>query len=148
VTPRELVLYVEDEPENRRVAELLLKKHFDLLLAPDDRTACEIVRTRGHELAAVLMDIQLKGSVLDGIALVRLLRGQSPGPVLPAYARDLPAMALPIFFVTAYAARYGEQDLLAVGGDKLVTKPVDFTQLTMALTSFLLRRAAALPRSQ
>jgi serine/threonine protein kinase len=143
----QLVLYVEDEPENRRVAELLLKKHFSLLLAPDDETACAIVRERGNELAAVLMDIQLKGSALDGIALVRLLRGGAPGPNFPGYARDVPRLSVPIFFVTAYAARYGEQELLAVGGDKLVTKPVDFHQLTMALTSFLLRRAAALPRN-
>jgi CheY-like chemotaxis protein len=143
---RDLVLYVEDEPENREVAELLLQKHFALLLAPDDRAACALLRERGPELAAVLMDIQLKGSVLDGIALVRLLRGAAPTADLPDYARALPPLSVPVFFVTAYSARYGEQELLSVGADKLVTKPVDFAQLTMALTSFSLRRAAALPR--
>jgi serine/threonine-protein kinase len=146
-TRRDLVLYVEDEAENREVAALLLKKHFSLLLAEDDRSACALLREHGTALTAVLMDIQLKGSALDGIALVRLLRGGLDGPDLPDYARDVPRLAVPVFFVTAYSARYGEQELLAVGADKLVTKPVDFTQLTMALTSFSLRRAAALPRN-
>lgn len=139
---RELVLYVEDEPENRDVAELRLRRSYDLLLAATDQEACEIVKTRGHELAAILMDIQLKGSVLDGIALVKLIRGTLPTAGLLAFARDVPVLAsTPILFVTAYGARYSEPELLAAGAQKLVTKPVNFSDLTLALVDLHLRRA-------
>jgi serine/threonine protein kinase len=140
---RDLVLYVEDELDNWQVAELRLKRNYDLIHAPDDKTACEILRTRGSELAAILMDIQLKGSELDGIALTKLVRGKLTN--VPEHARNVPTLTIPVFFVTAYAARYTETELLSYGADKLVTKPVDFAQLTLALTSFPLRRAGARP---
>lgn len=139
---RELVLYVEDEEANWQVAELRLQNTYELLHARNDQMACEILRTRGGELSAILMDIQLKGSELDGIQLVRLIRGGLVGDKLPTYARGIPASDIPIFFVTAYAAGYSETDLLSVGADKLVTKPVDFTELTLAMTSSLLRRVS------
>lgn len=140
--PRELLLYVEDEPENREVAALRLRRSYDLLLAPDDVTACELLRTRGHELAAVLMDIQLKGSVLDGIQLTRLVRGTLPAAEVPPHARGMPVLArLPIVFVTAYGARYTEAELVAAGGSKLVSKPVNFGELMLALVDLHLSRA-------
>ena len=139
---RELVLYVEDEIENWEVAALRLKRNYELLHAADDRAASEILRERGRELSAILMDIQLKGSQLDGIALVKVIRGAMPVANLPPYARGVPTLSIPIFFVTAYTTRYLESDLLAAGADKLVSKPVDFPQLTLALTSYRLRRAA------
>jgi len=43
--------------------------------------------------------------------------------------------------VTAYGARYAEAELLAVGAQKLVTKPVNFSELTLALVDVHLRRA-------
>jgi CheY-like chemotaxis protein len=135
------VLYVEDEPENRDVAELRLRRSYDLLLAATDEEACRIVKERGHELAAILMDIQLKGSVLDGIALVKLFRGTLPTAELPAFARDVPVLSAPILFVTAYGARYSEPELLAAGAQRLVTKPVNFSELTLALVDLHLRRA-------
>ncbi len=140
---RQLVLYIEDEQQNWEVAQLLLQKKFDLLHAADDQQACELLRTRGAELSAVLMDIQLKGSALDGIALTRLIRGALPPNLCPAYALAVPPLSIPVFFVTAYSARYSEGELLALGGDKLVTKPVDFPQLIMALTSVQLRSAGS-----
>jgi len=139
---RSLVLYVEDEPENREVAELRLRRSYDLLLAPTDEVACTMLRERGPELSAILMDIQLKGSVLDGIELVKLVRGTLPDSKKPPWAKDVPVLLdLPIFFVTAYGARYAEAELLAVGAQKLVTKPVNFSELTLALVDVHLRRA-------
>ena len=67
--PRELVLYVEDEAENRDVARLRLERDYELCFAATDEEACQILKDRGADIAAVLMDIQLKGSALDGIQL-------------------------------------------------------------------------------
>ncbi len=142
---RDLVLYVEDEHHNWEVAELRLQRNYELLHAPDDKTACELLRTRGAQLNAILMDIQLKGSQLDGIALVKLIRGRLPASEIPEHARGVPTLSsVPIFFVTAYANRYPEAELLAVGADQLVTKPVDFAQLTLALTSVHLKKVVRL----
>ena len=139
---RSLVLYVEDEAENREVAELRLRRSYDLLLAATDEMACTMLRERGPELSAILMDIQLKGSILDGIELVKLVRGTLPDNKKPPWAKDVPVLPdLPIFFVTAYGARYPEAELLAVGAQKLVTKPVNFSELTLALVDVHLRRA-------
>ncbi len=140
---RELLLYVEDEPENRDVAELRLRRSYDLVLAATDEECCRIVKERGHELAAILMDIQLKGSALDGIALVKLIRGTLPTTNLPAFARDVPVLAsTPILFVTAYGARYSEPELRAAGAQRLVSKPVNFSELTLALVDVHLNRAS------
>src|ERR1041384_6394809 len=49
VRQRDLVWYVEDEQQNWEVAELLLKKNYDLVHAPDDQQACEIFRTKGKQ---------------------------------------------------------------------------------------------------
>ncbi len=137
---RDLVLYVEDEPENRAVAELRLKRSYDLLLASNDEEACHLLRSRAGEISAILMDIQLKGSALDGIELVRLVRGTLLEVKKPSYALDLPILTIPILFVTAYGARYSEPELLAAGAQKLVTKPVNFAELTLALVDAQLKR--------
>ena len=139
---QDVLLYVEDEADNREVASLRLRRRYELLLAEDDKTACELLASRGTELSAILMDIQLKGSTLDGIQLVKLLRGKLERSGLPAYAARVPILKdVPVLFVTAYAARYTEADLLAAGGNRLVTKPVNFAELTLALVDLHLKRA-------
>lgn len=133
--PLQRVLYVEDEEDNRQVAVLRLQGKYDLLLAPDDREACRLLSLHGDELVAVLMDIQLKGSQLDGTQLARLIRGQLPSETLPIYARDVkPLPHLPIIFVTAYGSRYSNADLESAGGNEVLAKPVDFVRLMGALT--------------
>jgi serine/threonine protein kinase/CheY-like chemotaxis protein len=139
---RDVVLYVEDDPRNFEVARLRLSRSYELLHAASDVSACDLIRTRGDQLAAVLMDVELRGSALDGVALVRLLRGREPAgdEGLPAYARDLPSLEVPIFYVTAHGPTYGDERLLASGADRVVGKPVDFAELTLALTNVHLRR--------
>ena len=95
--PRALptLLYVEDEDENWTVAELRLRGRFNMVRAATDAQACEAVRKYGPTLHAVLMDIQLKGSQLDGIKLCRLFRGSLEDANLPPYARGCPTSPPP-----------------------------------------------------
>jgi CheY-like chemotaxis protein len=123
------LLYVEDEDENWAVAELRLRGRFHLVRAATDEQACQAVRDHGHSLHAVLMDIQLKGSLLDGIKLCRLFRGALDEAELPPYARGCPTITAPIIFVTAYGQRYTEAELRGLGGHMLITKPVDFNRI-------------------
>lgn len=138
--PQQLVLYVEDEPSNWEVTELRLRKKFKLLWARTDQEACAVVRQYGNSLHAVLMDVQLKGSVLDGLALTSLFRGKDLGPV-PAYAHDLPKLDCPIFFVTAYGNLHSPEQMKTAGGDAHVPKPVDFLKLTLLLAQNSMRLA-------
>lgn len=140
--PQQLVLYVEDEPSNWEVTELRLRKKFKLLWARTDAEACALVRQYGPQLHAVLMDVQLRGSALDGLLLTRLFRGQAvPLPALPGYAEDLPTLTCPIFFVTAYGNLHSPEEMDAAGGDAHVPKPVDFVKLSLLLAQSSMKRA-------
>lgn len=138
---RPLILYVEDELANFQVAELRLGRTYHLLRAATSEDACRIVRVHHAELYAVLMDIRLVGSELDGVELAKAFRGR-PGPGAPAYARDLSVQA-PIIFVTAHGAVLAPEVMAAAGGDTVLFKPVDFIKLMGALTESHLRRGRA-----
>jgi CheY-like chemotaxis protein len=134
------LLYVEDEEDNRQVTTLRLQGKYELLLAATDREACEVFKQNGAQLAAVLMDIQLKGSLLDGMQLTRLLRGRLDAANVPDFARGVPVLPdLPVIFVTAYGSKYSREDFEQAGGNELIAKPVDFVRLMSALTRYHLR---------
>jgi CheY-like chemotaxis protein len=135
-TDRPLVLYVEDDDENWNVTQLRLGQQFRVIRAATDVEACELVRAHGPKLHAILMDIELKGSKLSGVDLTKIFRRKLAPADVPAYAQNLPEVASPIVFVTAYGFRYKQVDLLSMGGNQVVEKPVDFTKLTVALTSY------------
>jgi len=133
-----LLLYVEDEEENWHITQVRLRDRYHLVRAADDQEACRLAHSVGSKLYAILMDIQLKGSKLDGIQLCRLFKGKlSPEQraELPPYAQGVPELQAPLFFVTAYGARYQEEELKAAGATWLITKPVDFVRLTLALAN-------------
>ncbi len=134
------LLYVEDNDDNWAVADLRLGSKFLLMRAKNDREACETLIKDGPRLCAVLMDIELQGSQLDGIELTRLMRGISQRPNLPTYATAVPKLSTPVIFVTAYNQVYSEDALRAAGGDKVMSKPVDFPALNLALMNLQVAR--------
>jgi CheY-like chemotaxis protein len=127
------ILYVEDDDDNYLVAELRIGKRYRLVRARDAEETCRVVRSRGEHLRAILMDIELRGSDLNGIELAQLVRGMLGESRLPDYAVALPKLSVPVLFVTAHGAKYDEPRLRAMGGDRLITKPVDFGELELAL---------------
>lgn len=131
--PRPVILYVEDDADTFRLAALRLKDKYRLVNAATDREACEQLEALGESLYAVLMDVELQGSALDGLALVRLLRGQLPAAQTPAWARRVPKLSVPIIVMTAYTGRHSEADVKALGATHFVPKPIDFTRLNLAL---------------
>lgn len=133
-----LLLYVEDNDDNWSVAEMRLSKTYRVLRAENDRRACELITQHAAELYVILMDIELQGSQLDGIALTRLLRGLPPHGPLPDYAKRVPVLATPVIFVTAYHTTL-TPTLSAAGGNLVIPKPVEFLRLTRELTSMHLR---------
>jgi CheY-like chemotaxis protein len=139
-TRRELLLYVEDDDDNWRVAQFRLSDCYELLRAKSSAEACRLLENRGGELSAILMDIELRGSDLDGVQLTQLLRGKIARAAVPSYARGITALTTPIIFVTAHGAKYGDTQLILAGGDKVISKPIDFGALNLALTQLHLSR--------
>jgi CheY-like chemotaxis protein len=126
---RDTILYVEDDDENWDVAE-------------GSREACDLLRERHDIIDVVLMDIELRGSELNGIELTELFRGKKLTRSLPHYADSLPLVSKPIIFVTAHGARYSDVELMLFGADKVISKPVNFNQLNLALASISVSNAA------
>ena len=137
-----LILYVEDDDENWNVAELRLLGSYQLLRAADAEQACKLVREHGSNLSAILMDIELRGSDLNGVELTELFRGKALPRSLPSYARNFPIVTRPIIFVTAHGARYSDVELMLFGADKVIAKPVDFSALNLALAALPARRGS------
>lgn len=135
---RPIILYVEDEDQNWDVAKLRLADAFVLLRASTAEDACRTLRERGPELSAILMDIELRGSELNGVELTELFRGKLPRRDLPSYARGLPVVTKPIIFVTAHGARYTDVELMLFGADRVIQKPVNFAALNLALAGIQL----------
>ncbi|MCC6332801.1 MAG: response regulator [Myxococcales bacterium] len=130
---RPVILYVEDDADTFRLAHLRLQQKYRLLHAATDREACAQLEVWGEKLYAVLMDLELQGSLLDGLALVRLIRGQLPAGQSPPYARRVPALSVPVLVLTASTARHTEAEARAMGATHFATKPIDFARLNLAL---------------
>lgn len=137
---RPRVLYVDDDSSNLAAARLLLEDRYDLLEAENDEQACICLKREGEQLGVILMDIQLKRSQLDGIALVKLIRGKLDRATLPSYALDVPVLPTPVIFLTAYGQLYPSDELFRAGGAEIAIKPVDFVKLSNAMTRCFVRQ--------
>jgi CheY-like chemotaxis protein len=147
--PKPLVLYVEDDPDTFRLAALRLQARYELLGAATDREACALLSKHGDSLFAVLMDVELQGSQLDGLALVKALRGLSPRAGLPPWAQTLPKLPhLPVIVMTAFADKYSETQVKALGATHLLSKPIDFARLNLALAQANIQSVMARLASQ
>lgn len=129
-----VVVYVEDDADTFKIAALRLRERYQLLWAQSDAEAVDLISFHQHQLYAVLMDIELRGSQLDGLELVQLLRGRVLSRAVPAFAKKLPTLReLPIIVLTAYTSRHTEAEILGLGATHFMTKPIEFARLTLAL---------------
>ena len=131
--PRPVLLYVEDDVDTFKLAELRLRSRYRVVHAQNDREACERLIELAPTLQGLLMDIELQGSQLDGLDLVRLVRGLPLTRPRPDYSLAVPTSTVPIVILTAHIGRYSEADAHAVGATDFRTKPIDFTRLSLSL---------------
>ena len=109
------VLFVEDDPMNRRVVRDMLEVAS---VAMADAESAEIgLRMIGEEdFDLVLMDIRMPG--MDGLTAVRKLRERSDEKA-----------TLPIIIVTADTSLHLRDECLLAGADDLIRKPVAMNAL-------------------
>jgi PAS domain S-box-containing protein len=103
------ILIVEDQPENQKLAELLLEKNgYESKIAENGIKALEILKTNRFDL--ILMDIQMPE--MDGLAATKFIRSNFKNNI-------------PIIAVTANAFSEDIKHYLETGINDVIIKPYD-----------------------
>jgi signal transduction histidine kinase/CheY-like chemotaxis protein/HAMP domain-containing protein len=106
---RPVVLVVEDNPDNMLTVKAVLQKNYHVIEAIDGKQGIEQAVT--HKPDLILMDISLP--VMDGTLALKGIREQE-------ILRDVPVVAL-----TASAMKGNREDILALGFDGYISKPIE-----------------------
>ncbi len=108
------ILVVEDNPQNLKLASVLLRADGHEVLPALDAREAETVLARGIP-DLILMDLGLPGR--DGYSLTRDLRGRPE------------TRTVPILAVTSFAMKGDRARALEAGCTDYLTKPIDRLQL-------------------
>lgn len=109
------VLYVEDDPVNRRVMQAILASTGAVLTeAVDGQAGVDAVEAGDFDV--VLMDLRMPG--MDGISAIKQIR-----------ARGDAKAKLPIVVVTADVTPAVKANCLECGADGIIYKPINFKEL-------------------
>jgi CheY-like chemotaxis protein len=118
----ELILVVDDNPENLKLAKVLLAiEGYAVRTAADAEEALQVLQ--GCRPRLILMDLQLPG--MDGLELTRRLKDD------PATRHTI------ILAVTSYAMKGDDERAAAAGCDGYITKPIDTRALPGVLATYL-----------
>jgi two-component system cell cycle response regulator DivK len=108
------ILYVEDNPQSKRlICKLLQSRGFEVLTAEDGETGVELALRILPDL--ILMDMSLP--VMDGMEVTRLIKAH----------KEL--AHIPVIALTANAMRGDRERFLAAGCDDYMPKPIDIYAL-------------------
>lgn len=120
-----VILYVEDNPDNRMlVRRILMSQDYALLEAKNAFEAINVLQTERPDL--ILMDINMPD--MDGYTLTAKIKA------MPGFER------IPILALTANVMRGDKEKTLEAGCDGYIQKPLDIDQLVREVERFLLRR--------
>jgi len=120
--PNEPLLIVDDNPQNLKLARLLLSAEgYDARTAVDAEHALAVLTEFTPKL--ILMDIQLPG--MDGLELTRRLKAKPE------------TQKIVIVALTAYAMKGDEEKARAAGCDGYIAKPIDVRTLPHAVAQYL-----------
>ncbi len=115
------ILVAEDEIYNYQLIEAFLKDlNCNLINAKDGNEAVELCQ-KNTKIDIVLMDIKMPN--MDGVTAFKEIRKFRT--------------ALPIIVQTAYALEPEKQQLLSVGFDDYISKPIDSSELIKKVLKFL-----------
>ncbi|MBI9031473.1 PAS domain S-box protein [bacterium] len=109
-----LILIVEDNRVNQKLATSILKSSYDIDTALDGETAITMVASKQYD--AILMDIHL-GEGLDGIETTKIIRN------------DIRYAKTPIIAVTGYTMLGDKENILKHGCSSYLSKPYSKSEL-------------------
>ena len=126
---RDKIIIVEDDPGISKYLQAALRSHeYDTLLAPDGKTALEMIASHCPDL--LLLDLGLPD--MDGSEIIRSVR---------AWSR------MPIIIISARSAEIDKASALDMGADDYLTKPFNILELKARIRA-LLRRAGAAKKQE
>lgn len=116
---------MEDNPQNMKVIELLLRtKSYTLLKAVDGEEALDMATREQPDL--IVMDIQLPK--LSGLEVTKILRQ------MPDFSHT------PIIALTAYAMKGDKERFIEAGCDAYLSKPISTHELPAMIDKMLQQR--------
>ncbi len=122
---KEKILIVEDNPQNMRLVEMVLRtQNYTLLRATDGEEALDMAKRERPDL--IIMDIQLPK--MNGLEVTRKLRET------PAFSHT------PIIGVTAYAMKGDRERVIESGCDAYLSKPISTRELPGVVAEMLLQQ--------
>jgi two-component system cell cycle response regulator DivK len=122
---KEKILIVEDNPQNMRLLEMILRNRgYFLLKAADGEEALDMAISEQPDL--IIMDVMLPK--VNGLEVTRKLRQ------MPAFSR------IPIIGVTAYAMKGDREEVIEAGCDAYLSKPINTRELPRVVAKMLLQR--------
>jgi CheY-like chemotaxis protein len=128
---REPVLIVDDNPQNLKLAKVILAAEgYEVKTAIDAEDALRILES--FMPCLILMDLQLPR--MDGLELTRRLKA------------DPARRAIIIIALTAYAMKGDDQKAFAAGCDGYMSKPIDIDALPRVVAEYLAGRVS--PRAE
>lgn len=104
------ILVVEDDPNNRNLLFLILKKDYNVFFATNDTEFYEQLSNNFFDL--IIMDIQL-GIEKTGLDLIKELRQMENHSKIP------------VICLTANAFLQNRSDAYQAGADEFIAKPVE-----------------------
>ena len=116
---RRTVLYVEDNPANLKLVEMLIARRPDLRLLTAGNGALGVELAQAHLPDAILMDINLPG--ISGVAALSILR------------EDSATAHIPVIAVSANAGAHDIERGLKAGFFRYLTKPIKVDELLETL---------------
>jgi DNA-binding response OmpR family regulator len=116
------VLVVDDEPQIRRLLDLILTREgFTVWTASGGREAAELYRQYRDRIRAVLLDVHMPE--MDGLRTLSALRKVNP--------------QVRAVFVSGNTGDHDVETLLSMGASGVVHKPFDLKELTGAVGRLL-----------
>jgi CheY-like chemotaxis protein len=122
------VLFVEDDPMNRRVVKDMLRVvGADMEEAADAETGLKMIDDGDFNI--ILMDLRMPG--MDGLTAIRHLRSKSGTKA-----------GVPVIVVTADTAIDLREQCIAAGADEVILKPVAMGALLNAMGRMVAKASA------
>ncbi|MBD2449756.1 response regulator [Nostoc sp. FACHB-152] len=117
-----LILLAEDNEANvLTITQYLEAYGYRIVLANNGEEAVEIAKTQRPQL--ILMDVQMPE--MDGLEATRQIRA------------DADIAHIPIIALTSFAMRSDKEQIMAVGVDSYMSKPVSLKQLVAEIAKYL-----------